>query len=110
MLIESLRQEFYARKLLFMMEGTGLKMVEQELTKHDEGLRGYLVLDQSAEISVTDSISKVIDLFDNSVTSTQFVVYREHEIDLNIEPRLGKVLYKIRADGTLKKIKDNYRF
>lgn len=109
-LLDGLRAELYQRKLHFMINGTGLEKMETELAKIDEGIRGYLVLDQAAEISVTDSTSKVVDLFENSVTSSQFVVYREHEIDLKKEPQLGKVLYKIRADGTLKKMKDNYRY
>lgn len=109
-LLESLRAELYQRKLYFMINGTGLEHMEKELTSIDQGLRGYLVLDQSAEIHVEDSTAKVADLYENSVTSSQFMVYREHEIDLKTEPRLGKVLYKIRADGTLKKMKDNYRY
>lgn len=108
---EELRQRAYQDKLNYMINGVATDP-ENTLTMYNDerSLRGFMIIDQKKEIHIVDSTTKLADLVDRCGVDVCFTVYKESELNLDDTLELGKVLYRIQADGRLKKLKDNYKY
>lgn len=111
MIREQLQTASYLDKLNYMVFGTGVnEMHLKEISENERCPRGYLIIGQDKEIFISNSLTTLHDLLDSPEVGQQFTVYREHEINLEGQIGEGKILYRIEADGRLKKIKENYKF
>ena len=111
MIKEQLQTASYLDKLNYMIFGIGVEEMHlKEISENERCPRGYLIIGQDKEIHISNTITTVHDLLDCPEVGQQFTVYREHEINPENQIADGKILYRIEADGRLKKIKENYKF
>ena len=111
MIKEQLQTASYLDKLNYMIFGIGVEEMHlKEISENERCPRGYLIIGQDKEIYISNMFTTLHDLLDNPEVGQQFTVYREHEINLELQIAEGKILYRIEADGRLKKIKENYKF
>lgn len=103
---ELLQSELYAKKLIFMVNGSGISEDFDPIFAKLNVIRGYLTIWQHTESAILSGTTTLLEFIERQ--SSGFTVYYDHEIDLNRSPDLSHVLYKIKADGVLEKIRGNY--